>query len=262
VTRHFLAVVLLCPAAAAAFTFPTTAPAADVATIADEIESPGVYPPVGAAPTPLRRLPYAAAALKHYAADVPLAEVRKAANAEKYAFRQGVLAVLDEIREKWANEGRQFRPSLPAEISPATKADLVREQDELAVRIVTLEVAMAKLNALEPLRAREPKRWQANFDLARAELPARLAAMHQYNLILGQARQEDLPVLDPARHTGYRLRTSEKAIRKFDIRVLWREAAERYEAITKDHPGTPWAVAARRALAAPQGLAWEPVGKE
>jgi hypothetical protein len=263
VTRRLLtAAGLLGPAVALAFPLPPLAPAAEVRSIAGELDLPSVLPPTGPAPVPLARMAFPAAALKGYAADVPIADIRKAENAEKFRFRRAVLAVLDECREGWANDGRQLRPTLPADISIATKADLQREQDVIAFRVTRLEAERVKLDALESLREREPKRWQAHYDLARAELAARLAMMHEYNLLLGQARQENLPALDPARHTGYRLRPADRMTGRGDVRALAREAKTGFQAVIENHPDTPWAVAARWALAAPPGLAWEPVGKE
>jgi hypothetical protein len=258
VTHLVLAAALVAPALPVPL--PPPAPAADVAAIAAEIDLPGVLPPTTA--TPLARLRFAAAALKDYAADVPLAEVRKAENAEKYAFRRAVLDALDACRGGWANDGRQLRPAIPAGITPLTKAEIAREQEALAVTIPRLEQAAFHLEAFESVRAREPKRWQAHFDLATAELHARIAVTQNYNYLLGQTRQENVPPLDPARHVGYKLVATDRATGPADVRRQAKAARERYEAVVRDHPGTPWAEAARRALAAPPGLAWEPAGRE
>jgi hypothetical protein len=261
VRRLLVAAGLLAPAGAFAFPLPPLAAPAEVRGIAAEIDFPAVLPPPTPAPPPLARLAYPAAAIKGYGEDVPLAEVRRPENAAAHPFRQAVLGVLGELRA-WANDGRQLRPMLPADVTFPVKADLAREQDELALRAAALEAARAKLDALEPLREREPKRWQAHYDLARAEVLTRLARMQEYNLLLGQARQENLPPLDPARHVGYRLRAAAQASGKGDIRALNKEAREHYQQVIEAHPNTPWAVAARRALAAPQGLAWEPAPRE
>lgn len=106
------------------------------------------------------------------------------------------------------------------------------------------------------LRGQEPNRWQAHFDYARAELAWRVAMMDEYNLLLGKARSEDLPPLDPARHDGYRLRQTDRSANA--TRDQYREASELFAAVVRDHPNTPWAVAAARALRQPPGLAWEP----
>jgi hypothetical protein len=259
--RLLLVAGLFAPAVALSFPLPPLAPTAEVASIAAEIDLPAVHPPARPAPTPHAKLAFPAAALKGYGADVSVGEILKPGNRDKYEFRRAVLATLGLLRDGWANDGRQFRPTLPADVTPLTKADIAREQDVLALTIPRLEAALFRLEAFEAKRADEPKRWQAHFDLAMAELHARLAVMDEYNLLLGNVRREILPPLDPARGAGYRLRTVEVAGGPNDARRYAKEARERYERVIENHPNTPWAVAARRALAAPPGLAWEPAPK-
>jgi hypothetical protein len=252
--RLLLTAALLAPTGAAAFPFGPLAPADEVKSIVAEMDLPTVLPP--AAETPLARVRYPAAALKDYPADVPLAEVRKAENAEKYRLRLAVLDALDEMRAGWANDGRQLRVALPAEITDRTKLDVRREQDPLAVGVPQLEVLRSRLEAYEPRRGAEPKRWQAHFDYALAELTCRLALMAEYNQALGKVRSENLPPLDPTRHAGYRLRPSETMTAGAEVKRQMREARARFEAVEREHTNTPWAVAASRALRQPPGLAW------
>lgn len=254
--RVLLAAHLLTPAAAAAFPFGPLAPADEVKAIVAEMELPGILPPV--AETPLARVRYPAAALTDYAADVPVAEIRKKENAEKYRLRLAVLDAFEVMRGGWANDGRQLRPTLPAEITDGMKLQIRREQGALAELLPRLELHHARLDAYEPKRKHEPKRWQAHLDSARAEVAWRLAVTHEYNELLGRVRTENLPPLDPARDAGYRLKAmAEPAGRQ--SKAYLKEARERFAAVVRDHPNTPWAVAAARALRQPPGLAWEAV---
>lgn len=253
--RLLLAAAVLAPTAAGAFPFGPLAPAAEVESITAEMDLPTVHAPTAPHPSKVR---YPAAALTAYAADVPLAEVRKAENAKKYVLRNAVLEAFEAMRDGWANDGRQLRGAVPAEITPATKADVRREQNTLVAAVIRLELLQPDLASLEPLRGREPKRWQAHFDYARAQLAWRLAVMQEYNELLGRVRTENLPPLDPARHGGYRLRPAETITAGAGVKRQMREARERLEAVARDHPNTPWAVAASRALRQPPGLAWEP----
>lgn len=256
--RLLLAAAVIVPTTAAAFPFGPLAPAEEVESITAEMDLPTVH----ATTTPhLSKVRYPAAALREYAADVPPAEVRRAENADKYAFRRAVLDAFGAMRDGWANDGRQFRPALPAEVTPATKIDVCREQNALVVAVIRLDQLRPALTSLEPRRDREPKRWQAHFDYARAELVWRLAVMAEYNLLLGRARTESLSPLDPARHAGYRLLPSEQVTAGAELKRQVREARERFEAVVRDHPNTPWAVAASRALRQPPGLTWEPAAR-
>lgn len=253
--RLLLAAALLTPAGAAAFPFGPLAPTDEVKSIVAEMELPGVLPPEAA--IPLGRVRYPAAGLKDYAADVPLVEIRKPENAKKYDDRLTVLDALALMREGWANDGRQLRPTLPAEITDRTKLDVRREQGELADLLPRLELHYVRLEAIEPSRDREPKRWRAHLDYALAELAWRLAVVTEYNESLGKVRTENLPPLNPALDDGYRLKaTAEPAARHAKERL--KEARERFAAVVRDHPNTPWAVAASRALRQLPGLAWEP----
>ena len=254
--RLLLAAALLTPAAAGAFPFGPLAPADDVTAIVAEMELPGVLPP--AAEAPLARVRYPAAAIKDYAADVPLAEIRKMENAEKYRFRLAVLDALDVMRGGWANDGRQLRPTLPAEVTDRTKLEIRREQGALADWLPTLEVTRLRLEPLEAECGREPLRWQAHFRYALAELAWREVLVAEYNLVLGRVRTANLPPLDPARHLGYRLRPAAELTVRGPEKHLFQNARERFAAVAHDHPNTPWGVAASRALRQPPGLAWEP----
>lgn len=253
--RRLLLAVVLAPTAAVAFPFAPLAPADEVKSIVAEMELPGMLTPEAA--TPLARVRYPAAALKDYAEDVPVGEIRKKENIQKYSMRLVVLDAFEGLRGGWANDGRQLRPALPAEITHLTKADVRREQGALAEMVPRLDLHYARLEAYEPSRNREPKRWRAHLDYALAELAWRLAITAEYNELLGRVRTENLPPLDPARDAGYRLKATDAPAAKRAKDHL-KDARERFAAVVRDHPNTPWAVAASRALRQPPGLAWEP----
>jgi hypothetical protein len=251
------ALVALAPDRSAGLSLPALAPAADVAAIVREFDLPPIHPGKAEEP-PLARTAFPAAALKGYAADATLDEIRKPGNEEKHRFRLAVLDAFGTIRGLWAKGGPAIRKEFVGPPTPAVKKAIREEQLAPARAIMALEEAVDRLEAVGPLRANEPKRWQAHYDYALAQALARLAFLHEYNRKLGDVRNDNLPDLDPAKgEDGYKLVSSEE-IRAGDIRRTAKRARERFADIAADHKGTPWAVQAKRDAAVPLGLRWVP----
>lgn len=204
-------------------------------------------------------LPFAADALKPYAADVSIDDIFK--NLEKYKFRVGVVRALDQVR-KLTGDPKAPAPILRVDdpVTNKTKQLLTKHQDYTAVLAIELELVLDELAAIEKLRADEPGRWKANYDYVLAEVRLRAAAVHEYSKLLGDVRTETLPALPPGA-TGWRLVPSEKMRSRGEVAKLMDQAREDFQTVAAEHKGTPWAALADRALAAPPGLAWEPVGK-
>jgi hypothetical protein len=148
-------------------------------------------------------------------------------------------------------------------VNDATKTRVRDYQVLPAVGIVKLEEALRELEAVAGLRASEPRRWQAHYDYAVAEVTARLAFLHEYNLSLGQVLTESLPDLDKAKgHDGWQLVPAAKMHSKKDVQKLAEQSRELFGKVAADHKDTPWAALAKRALDRPLGLKWEPTGGE
>jgi hypothetical protein len=269
-----LAALILSAAAGVAFP-PPLAPRAEVAAIAAEMDLPPTHP--GEAPPRLADLPFTAAALKGYAADVPLDDVRK--TPEKYPVRAAVLAAYQTIRDSWVPppeprpdpkakkrkgpvekvERALFVTAAPAPLTEAFKARVRAAQTFPAVAVTRLERAADELaQAADGRLAREPRRWQAHHAYVLAQCLNRQAFLSEYNLMLGVVLREDMPDRDPKKHDGWRLAPAERMRSKLDVRKLAEEAREQLAKVIADHPGTPWAAAARRELDTPPGLKWEP----
>lgn len=103
---------------------------------------------------------------------------------------------------------------------------------------------------------KEPsKRWRANYDYVRALILARLAYIHEHNYKLGELRRE-LPPREGAQN-GYRLASQERLTSGKEARDYAKAAQTLYQAIARDHPGTPWALLAKRERNTALGLRWE-----
>jgi hypothetical protein len=215
--------------------------------------------------------------LKPYAADVPLEDVQKSPP-NKYKLRTTVLRAFATVREAWApppaapppKKAKGPRPPVVTGFlttlrSPVTEAvkTQVREYQVLpAVGIVKLEEALRELEGVAGLRASEPRRWQAHHDYAVAEVHARLAFLHEYDLALGQVLRDDLPVPDKGKGPdGWRLAPATKMHSKKDVQKLAEQGRELFTKLAAEHKDTPWAALAKRELDRPPGFKWEPTGK-
>ncbi len=200
-------------------------------------------------------------ALKDYKADVSIDEILK--NKEKYKFRVTVIDAFNEVRNLWKMSGKgslRIRESFGS-VTDALKKEIKNEQNAWAIGIANLEVLNERLDAQAKDRATQPKRWQAQYDYARAVIKSRLAYMNEYNLMLGNVLTETLPTLDKKHlEDGYKLVTTEtgKMKSKKDIKQLAGDASELFEKISAERKGTPWGDQARRDKLVPLGLSWQP----
>src|SRR5436309_1752093 len=81
-----------------------------------------------------------------------------------------------------------------------------------------------------------PRRWQAHYDYALAQLQCRLAFLNEYDLALGNVRTDVLPDLDAAKgHNGFRLVPAEKMRSRKDVAQLAEDAHERFAKVAADH---------------------------
>lgn len=206
----------------------------------------------------LGNFPFPEADLLPYKADVSAAEMRMPANKDKYGFQLAVLESFDTIKDVWGDAGRsKLRKQFPAPVDDKLKKEVSREQDYLALAIPRLEQITFRLEAFEPMKAAQPKRWQAHYDYAVAHAKARLAYLHEYNLALGNIKTEVLPARDPKLHDGYKLvQTPNMKVKK--EKQFLTEAHEIFDAMIASYKGTPWAIVAKRDRALTLGLAWQP----
>jgi hypothetical protein len=210
--------------------------------------------------------PYRADALKEYAADVTIDDIMN--DKEKYSFRVAVIEALNEIRalEKAPRAGGlKSRATIAAPVTEDLKRQLKLELEAWAIGIAKLEVLNLKLDDLAKERAKQPPRWRAHYDYARAVVLNRLAYMQEYNLALGNVITEVLPELDAKLgHDSYVLvpLATENMKSKKPVKQLASEAAELFTKLAVERKGTPWAVQARRDRAVPLGLTWQPLASK
>lgn len=230
---------------------PKGASAAEITELVSEFSLPGIKSDDGE--SGVANFPFPAEALAAYKADVPIAEV--ADNKQKYPFRAAVIDSFEAIRKVWGKDGRTLRETFTDKTSDAIKKQILEEQLFPAEAIPRLEAAITRLEAVEEMKAGQPKRWQAHYDYALAQCKARLAFMNEYNLALGSIRTEVLPPLKPG-DDGYKLISAEKMKVKKEAKYA-EEAKELFESIVTDYKGSPWAIQAKRDKGLSLGLAWQ-----
>lgn len=231
-------------------------PPAGVKAILAELVLPSLR---GDDPGPLVRLPFADTALKDYAADVSVEDVLK--DVDKYPLRVATLRALQAVRDNWPMGGKEQRGvgRLSADPTDDEKKAIARAQEPVAKAMARLEFELTELDELAEARAKEPKRWRAHYDFARAELRLRVALLSEYNRALGHARTETLPDLDGG--SGWRLVPAAKVEGRKDVRELAQRADDALAQLARDYKGTPWEVVAKRSRAALPGTRWEPLPK-
>ncbi|MBX9585065.1 MAG: hypothetical protein K2X87_32570 [Gemmataceae bacterium] len=237
---------------------PKGADAKEVEALVKQFALPGIT--TDDDPAGVTLFPYPAAVLAPYMDPVPISAVTDPANREKYQFRLKVLEALDVIREVWGRDGKPaLRDSFVGETNDAVKKEVTGEQAYPAQAAERLSRQVLNLlEAVEPMRAEQPKRWQAHFDYALAQTKARIAFLQEYNLALGNIKTEVLPPRDPKRgHDGYKL-VSTATMKARDAKKLAEEAREVFDRVVAEFPGTPWAVQAKRDRAQNLGLVWQP----
>ncbi len=234
---------------------------AEIAKIADEFTVPPIKSDL--ADTGLTEIAFRPDVMKDYLSDVTPTDIAK--DPERYRFHATTLKVINKIREMWKSTpgsagGPQLRDGFKAPVNDKLKKDIKDEQDFWAAGIAELELLNLEIDSIEPMRAEQSKRWQANYDYARAVLKARLAFMNEYNKALGDVLTETLPPLDmKLGQDSYKLASSEKMKSKRDIQKLAEEARELLTRIVAEHKGTPWAIQAKRDKTLSLGLTWQPI---
>jgi len=117
-----------------------------------------------------------------------------------------------------------------------------------------LQRGIQVIEQTEPHRERERSpRWQANYDLMRAELYAYAAQTHLYRQALAEAvrKMDETPQTLPGNRRLVKWKIADrKRIEPDQTAAEYLDAAKQYYLdVIRNHPGTPWAVRAARELA-------------
>ena len=181
---------------------------------------------------------YKIADLKEYAPEL-MSRNAYAAERNKSEFRR----TLHEIIELTRNA--EYRREFPIDHNELASA--ITEASELATaRLQTLLSIQKRLEALKPLREREPeKRWQAHYDLILAQIVAYQIKSYEYRACLAEmARTMPVPTppLGPEQSMVWVINHATKPMApKEQTAEKYKEATRLLQEVIAKHPKTPWA---------------------
>jgi hypothetical protein len=179
-------------------------------------------------------------------------------NPEKYPFRAPIVEAVIEIRNLQQNKDDELPEEFRGATNDAVKKEVLNIQRTPARREAVLRELKAKLEAVEPMKEKETSlRWKAHYDFILAQVKLRLAYLSEYNLALGKVRRDELPPLEGKKDAGWKLAAVEKMKAPKEVRDLAEEGKNLLNELATAHPGTPWALAAKREKNLALGLEWQ-----
>ena len=154
--------------------------------------------------------------------------------------------------------------SFPAADGPEFKDLMKRNQEIVALIAYTVDEALgtssppteATILSVTKRRDHETsRRWQAHYDLIRGRLLAMKTRCLEYNTACAKMIKDAPKFQNPASNAWRMVPDEEVHLRGRDVTNA-KEAKELLERVVKDHPGTPWALLAKRELKDPFGFKW------
>ncbi|MFL5339668.1 MAG: hypothetical protein ACJ8F7_05825 [Gemmataceae bacterium] len=264
-TRLFAATIFLLASAGAWADDAPKGPAADPAEIErllKEIEPPPLPAPLlrgegtrGA----IARQAFDAAAMKPYLTD-RLSPVDILGEPAKHPLAAATVQAGERLRKLGTGEAARLQMVVRSPITPQFKKQVLQMQKVPARILAELDDIAETLEKAGDKRAAETSlRWKAHFELLTARLRLWRVAIHEYDLMLGKIRKDELPELVAAKNeNGWRIVVADKVQSGSEVKELVKEANKLLAKVGKDYPGTPWAELAKRDLALRVGLEWQP----
>lgn len=160
------------------------------------------------------------------------------------------------------NDLNPYRPEISriiemrVEFSP-NPVDFVRqariEQAKALVYLPYLAKAQKELEKIRFLRQQEVSpRWQANYDIMLAQLIAYQARIYEYGAYLehfiNKPKRSPLTKAPNLTLVDWEIRTRPQLLRAEESQPYIDRATELFQAVLRDHPGTPWAARAELEL--------------
>jgi hypothetical protein len=209
-----------------------------------------------------RVLPFQTEVMKDYMNNTTVEQIKS--DSEKYPLRAAVISAIETLRKLDSAD-----MALPTSLTEGDRNDAAKNKfakDQRAPARVILQlgnVIEALQKAGEERKEEKSKFWQATFDYVMAQAKARYVYTNEYDSVVGLIRKDNLPDLDKKKgQAGWRLASKESLTTSDnDVKEMRKDVRKIYLKLAKDHPGTPWAVLAKREKDATLGLRWEPYGE-
>ncbi len=181
----------------------------------------------------------------------------------KAAYEQAVgrsdlrKAVLMAAAVTQQNLPGQPRLNFPAADDPDFKEAIKASQVTVARVEYTVKEALVPIAAVSKLRDRETsRRWQAHYDLIRGRLLAMRIRCNEFNSICAQFLKDQPKFKNAGSNTWKLVPSEELHARDSQAKAVAAEAKRLLQRVVDEHPGTPWALMARRELKDPFGFQW------
>lgn len=181
----------------------------------------------------------------------------------KLAYEQGIArsplrqAVLNAAMISQQTLPGQPSLSFPAADDPDFKEAVKRNQVIVARVEYTVKEALGPISSVSKLRDRETsRRWQAHYDLIRGRLLAMRIRCNEFNSACAQMLRDQPKFKSPGSNTWKLVPSEEINARDPQAKAVAAEARRLLQRVVDDHPGTPWALLAKRELKDPFGFAW------
>ncbi|NQV23771.1 MAG: VWA domain-containing protein [Rhodopirellula sp.] len=178
-------------------------------------------------------------------------------------FRTGIWEIIKNLNPHWDAKlnMRYWHFSVEAEVFQKQGGE---EFEKASYSMSQLNKAIALLDDIRPLRAKEDsQRWRAAYDLISAQCLAYRVRLFQYLLVLDDHAASGRKPKDP-KHNEWNLAAPEKPMEPTDeqfsrikkafnlkqsrpeyialVQSEMQKADEAFDAVSKEHAGTPWAV--------------------
>ncbi len=164
-------------------------------------------------------------------------------------------ALVEAAQLTWASPLEDVQLRFPKRDEAELAQLLSLAQRSAALLQPKLDLLCRTLQAGEDDRASELEpRWQAGFDLALGRALAAKVRADGYNMMLANVKQGQ--AFERPRSNTWILEPGDD-VPASNLENLAATATESLERVMKDHPGTPWAMLARRELATPLGWRWD-----
>jgi hypothetical protein len=169
------------------------------------------------------------------------------------------LAVLEAAKITQQNLPGQPSLSFPAADGPEFKEAVKANQIIVARVEYTVKEALIPISQREVTKLRDhetSRRWQAHYDLIRGRLLAMRIRCNEFNSACARMIKDQPKFKNPGSNTWRLVPSEEINARDPQAKAVADEARRLLKRVVDDHPGTPWALLAKRELKDPFGFQW------